>query len=92
LTHSSSQDLAESTGRGRDNVISYRCIEERENEVLLGMELCECSLYDVITAQRHRIPFHHQLRIARELSEAVAFLHQGGIVHRDIRPKNVSGF
>jgi serine/threonine protein kinase len=33
----------------------------------------------------------HQLRIVKELSEAVAFLHQGGIVHRDIRPKNVSG-
>jgi serine/threonine protein kinase len=83
------QDLAESTGRGRDHVIQYRCMEEMENKVLLCMELCECSLHDVISVQQQRVPLVQQLRIVRELSEAVAFLHEHQIVHRDVRPRNV---
>jgi TPR repeat protein len=79
------QGLAESTGRGRDHVIQYRCIEEAEDKVLLAMELCECSLHDVISMQKRQIPFEHQIRIVRELSEAVDFLHEHGVVHRDIR-------
>jgi serine/threonine-protein kinase/endoribonuclease IRE1 len=53
------------------------------------MELCECSLHDVIAEQQQRIPYTHQVRIVRELSEAVAFLHEHQIVHRDVRPKNI---
>jgi serine/threonine protein kinase len=53
------------------------------------MELCECSLHDVIAVQQQRIPYTHQVRIVRELSEAVAFLHKHQIVHRDVRPKNI---
>jgi TPR repeat protein len=83
------QDLAESEGRGRQHVIQYRCIEEREDEVLLGMELCECSLHDVISVWGQRIPLEHQLRIVRQLCEAVAFLHEHQIVHRDVRPQNI---
>jgi hypothetical protein len=86
------QNLAESTGRGRDHVIQYRCIEEEGGEtgrVLLGMELCACSLHDVVSVQRQRVPLSQQLRIVRELSQAVAFLHEHKIVHRDIRPKNI---
>jgi TPR repeat protein/serine/threonine protein kinase len=86
------QNLAEGTGRGRDHVIQYRCIEEeggKTGRVLLGMELCECSLHDVISVQQQQVPLVQQLRIVRELSEAVAFLHQHQIVHCDVRPKNV---
>jgi serine/threonine protein kinase len=57
--------------------------------MLLGMEVCECSLHDIVVRQHQRIPYTHQVRIARELSEAVAFLHEHQIVHRDVRPKNI---
>jgi TPR repeat protein/serine/threonine protein kinase len=86
------QNLAEGMGRGRDHVIQYRCIEEeggKTGRVLLGMELCECSLHDVITVQQQQVPLVQQLRIARELSEAVAFLHEHQIVHCDVRPQNI---
>jgi hypothetical protein len=76
-------------GRGRDHVIQYRCLEEAEGKMLLGMELCECSLHDVISEQNQQIPLEQQIRIVRELSEAVAFLHEHQIVHRDVRPKNI---
>jgi TPR repeat protein len=83
------QELAEGTGRGRDHVIQYRCLEEEEGKMLLGMELCECSLHDVISVHHQQIPLEQQIRIVRELSEAVAFLHEHQIVHRDVRPKNI---
>jgi serine/threonine protein kinase len=83
------QELAEGTGCGRDHVIQYRCLEAEEGKMLLGMELCECSLHDVISVQQQQIPSQQQIRIVRELSEAVAFLHEHQIVHCDVRPKNI---
>eukprot|EP00935_MAST-01C_sp_MAST-1C-sp1_P001411 g1411.t1 len=87
------QELAEGEGRGRQHVIQYRCLEEEKGprgRVLLGMELCDGgSLHDIIDGSGVRVPLKHQIRIARELCEAVAFLHQHQIVHRDIRPKNI---
>ena len=53
------------------------------------MELCECSLYDLVTTRREQIPYVHQLRIVSELCAAVAFAHAGGVLHRDIRPHNI---
>jgi serine/threonine protein kinase len=83
------QELAESTGRGRDFVIQYRCIEHTPGKLLLGMELCECSLHDVISERKEQVPLKQQVRIVSELSMAVGFLHERKIVHRDVRPKNV---
>jgi hypothetical protein len=40
------------------------------------MELCECSLHDAISVQHRQIPLEQQIRIVRELSEAVAFLQE----------------
>jgi serine/threonine protein kinase len=83
------QSLSESTGLGRAGVIEYRCIEQTEDRMFLGMELCECSLHDIVQVQKVQIPFAHQIRILRELCHAVAFLHEQQIVHRDVRPKNI---
>jgi serine/threonine protein kinase len=64
--------------------------EQLRGRVLLGMELCECSLHQVVSERKLQVPLLQQLRIVRELSEAVDFIHRrGGVLHRDIRPKNV---
>jgi hypothetical protein len=42
------QRLAAVAGTGSDNVIKYRCVEGTPGRVFIGMELCLCSLFDVV--------------------------------------------
>jgi serine/threonine protein kinase len=42
-----------------------------------------------LTARRKPVPARDCLRLALELSSALAFLHRRGLVHRDIKPANL---
>jgi serine/threonine protein kinase len=81
--------LADETGVGSSNVITYRWRVDTVDTVMLGIELCECSLHQLITERRLRPTPQQQARISRELCEGVAFLHDHSIIHRDLRPKNI---
>ena len=82
--------LADESGVGSDNVIKYRCREGDGDYLMLGMELCECSLHQLITEKKLTPTLKQQQRVVRELCEGVSFLHRHGIIHRDLRPKVVT--
>ena len=81
--------LADEAGVGSSNVIKYRCRVDTVDTVMLGIELCECSLHQLVTEWRLRPTPQQQARISRELCEGVAFLHGHSIIHRDLRSKNI---
>src|SRR5688500_10829100 len=46
------------------------------------------SLRDRLTREK-QLPIDDALQIARELSDALSYAHQRGVIHRDIKPENI---
>ena len=40
-------------------------------------------------AREHRLPVEVGLTIAREVADALAYAHEHGVVHRDVKPENI---
>ncbi len=70
------------------NIVTIHGVEETDGIHFLAMELVEGrTLREVIP--RDGLPFEEFLRIASQLTEAVATAHAAGITHRDLKPDNV---
>lgn len=66
------------------SVIDYRNPDQQP--VLLVMERLKRDLY---TALRNRLDFATRMYIALDVVEGLRYLHGLGLVHRDIKLKNV---
>jgi serine/threonine protein kinase len=56
-----------------------------DEEVTIVMESFDCDLREVI----HNLEHTHVRYIAKQLFQAIAYLHSAGIMHRDIKPANI---
>ncbi|KEG11669.1 mitogen activated kinase-like protein [Trypanosoma grayi] len=71
------------------NIIHYFYCERAENTINLFMELADQGTVADLLRRYPRLPENHLLKLTRELLQAVNYLHECGIIHRDIKPGNM---
>ncbi|XP_024517955.1 calcium-dependent protein kinase 33 [Selaginella moellendorffii] len=54
----------------------------------LVMELCQCSLRDVLLRKK-RLSEHEAAIVIKQVAKAVHKMHRRGVTHRDIKPGNI---
>lgn len=68
-------------------MLEYYDQYETENFIVLLSERCPESLFSLI--HNYKPPIDHKLKLTAQLIEAVAGMHQRGLLHLDIKPDNV---
>ncbi|KAJ3415687.1 bifunctional endoribonuclease/protein kinase ire1 [Chytridiales sp. JEL 0842] len=76
------------------NVVRYFYQESTPKFMYIALELCPCSLFDVM--ENHNSEYHSALRLAlkpkntvQQIIAGIQHLHSLKIVHRDIKPQNI---
>lgn len=71
------------------NIATIFDVGEADGIPYIAMELVEGQPLDQVLQASGRIPCKRLLRLAIQLSDALAFAHAQGIVHRDVKPSNI---
>ncbi len=70
------------------NIVTIHSVEEDEGIRFLTMELVEGKTLRE-TIPQGGLPLEDFLRIATEMTDALAAAHERGVIHRDLKPANV---
>ena len=62
---------------------------EEDNNAYLVMDFIYGKRLDEIVTEKKELPVSEVLGWARQLMEALAYCHEEGVIHRDVKPQNV---
>ena len=71
------------------NIVTVFDLGQEDDKVFIAMELLEGSDVTALMASGEHLTFETRLRIAENIAQGLAHAHHRGIVHRDIKPRNV---
>ncbi|MDV3455498.1 protein kinase [Sphingomonas sp. HF-S4] len=71
------------------NIATIYDVGEADGVPYIAMELVEGRPLDTVLQAQGRMPFERVLALGAQLSDALAYAHAQGIVHRDVKPSNI---
>ncbi|AQR73838.1 serine/threonine-protein kinase [Sphingomonas sp. LM7] len=71
------------------NIATIYDVGEADGVPYIAMELVEGRPLDMVLQAQGRMPFERVLALGAQLSDALAYAHAQGIVHRDVKPSNI---
>ena len=71
------------------HIVPIHDVGEREGIAWLVMPFVSGGSLATLLAHEPKQPIEEVLRLARETADALAYAHQRGVVHRDIKPDNI---
>jgi len=71
------------------NLVYLYGIYQHPNEdyIYLVMELCSCTLEDILT--KGNVPWSKRWMWSLQITEALSYLHNEGVMHRDLKTENI---
>jgi serine/threonine-protein kinase len=84
--------LQEAKAAGRlahPNVITVYDVGREGDIAFMAMELLEGRNLRMIIAESRKLPVPQAIRIAAQIADGLAYAHEFGVVHRDIKPGNI---
>ena len=71
------------------NIATIYEVGEEESVAYIAMELVEGQPLDSFLLANGRMPYERVLMLGQQLAGALAYAHQLGVVHRDVKPSNI---
>lgn len=75
-------------GVSHANVIKYRKFVFEESAIVMDYA-AKGNLYDYLKQQKEPIDWRLRMRWAKQVAETLKFLHEKGVIHRDLRAANL---
>jgi serine/threonine protein kinase/energy-coupling factor transporter ATP-binding protein EcfA2 len=72
-----------------ENIVRIFDIKKVKNGHIIIMEFVEGKDYDQIIREKGPLTIKETLQVAKNLFEALEYSHNNGIIHKDIKPKNI---
>src|SRR5262249_52597969 len=80
----------EQIGQRLDHPAVIKVLKPREkSRVYLAMEYAEGELLSERLARESPLPIAAALDIAKQIADALVYLHENNVVHRDLKPANI---
>ncbi len=71
------------------NIVTVHEVDEHDGQTILVMELVEGETLSHLLQRKGKRPVGEALALVRQVGKALAFAHQAGFVHRDIKCSNL---